>query len=119
MVEMNYPVVFGKTALTVLALTLCLMVGWSTRADAQAADTRGPVVNAHMSVVADAEGVQATGYRSTRLPDVTLPGQAKWIGPADGPGGVILLRKTVITGRGAAEGTGWGHGGNAVSTLRQ
>ena len=25
-------------------------------------DTRGPVVNAHMSVIADAEGVQAVGY---------------------------------------------------------
>lgn len=61
----------------------------------EARDTRGPVVNANMTVMANPEGVQAVGYRYTPPADVSLPRQAHWIAPADGSGETILLRKEI------------------------
>lgn len=58
-------------------------------------DTRGPVVNTNMTVVADSEGVQAPGYQYAPPGEKPSPWQAKWIAPAGGQGETILLRQTV------------------------
>jgi len=81
-----------------LALALFPMTLWAAANNppmTDTADTRGPVVNAHMKVVATPEGVQAPGYRYQQPAAIPLPWKAKWIVPVSGQGETILLRKEV------------------------
>ena len=65
-----------------LRMNLCLLVLLSVNtAQGEVPDTRGPVQNAGMHVVANAEGVQAPGY-TWQEPEALSSWSAKWIGPA-------------------------------------
>lgn len=83
---------------SLLMLIFCLIASRATAAAfpmTDMSDTRGPVVNAHMTVVATAAGVQAPGYRYVPPAPITPPWQGRWIMPRSGPGETILLRQEV------------------------
>ena len=87
----------GLLLAALIVLTVCPPVVWAAEENhpMDTLDTRGPVVNAHMTVVATPEGVQAPGYRYTPPAgrDAALAGQMDR--PGEGPGATVLLRKTV------------------------
>lgn len=81
-------------------------------AQGEVPDTRGPVQNAGMHVVANAEGVQAPGY-TWREPEALSSWSAKWIGPAAAPGAVAsCLRKVVTLKAAPSKVTAWITGAN-------
>lgn len=96
----------GATArillVTAFFLTLGIPSAWAAGITPQkvltitkeTSDTRGPVANAGMNVVATGEGVQAPGYAYTPPGEKPTAWQAKWIVPT-GTGATMLLRKEV------------------------
>ena len=87
-----------------LFILLLLFVG-TARGDVP--DTRGPVQNAGMHVVANAEGVQAPGY-VWQEPEALSSWSAEWIGPAAAPGAVAsCLRKVVSLKAAPSKVTTW------------
>ena len=96
-----------------LRVNLCLLSLLSvSTVQGEVPDTRGPVQNAGMHVVANAEGVQAPGY--TWQEPETLPSwSAKWIVPAAAPGAVAsCLRKVVTLKAAPSKVTAWITGAN-------
>ncbi len=82
-----------KTLRSNLFLLLLLFV---CNARGDVLDTRGPVQNAGMHVVANAEGVQAPGY-TWREPEALTSWSAKWIGPSAAPGSRASCLRQVVT----------------------
>ena len=64
---------------------------------AELVDPRGPIENPGMTVVADAEGVQAPGYHFLNNCQKPSPWQAKWIwlGAEDKPAAAAMFRKEI------------------------
>jgi alpha-L-rhamnosidase len=89
---------------------IVLLVGvpfLATVARADVPDTRGPVQNAGMHVVADADGVQAPGY-TWREPEALSSWTAKWIIPAAGSkADASCLRKVVKLKAAPSKVTAW------------
>ena len=84
---------------------LVLLFVSTARGDAP--DTRGPVQNAGMHVVANAEGVQAPGY-TWREPEALPSWSAKWIGlPASPKTVASCLRKVVKLKTAPGKVTAW------------
>jgi hypothetical protein len=76
-------------------------------AQGEVPDTRGPVQNAGMRVVANAEGVQAPGY-TWQEPEALSSWTAKWIGPPAAPKSVAsCLRKVVKLKAAPSKVTAW------------
>ena len=93
------------TALHINLSILLLLFVSSARGDVP--DTRGPVRNAGMRVVADAEGVQAPGY-TWQEPEALSSWTAKWIGPPAAPRSVAsCLRKVVKLKAAPSKVTAW------------
>jgi alpha-L-rhamnosidase len=92
-----------------LSVLLLLFV---CNAQGEVPDTRGPVQNAGMHVVANAEGVQAPGY-TWQEPEALSTWSAKWIGPSAAQGSVAsCLRKVVTLKAAPSKVTAWITGAN-------
>ena len=74
---------------------------------AQAANPGGPIENPGMKVIADAEGVQAPGYRFENRCLKPSPWQARWIWTAVGHNGSAWLRKEIALAKAPRRATAW------------
>lgn len=74
---------------------------------AQAADPGGPIGNPGMKVIADAEGVQAPGYRFENRCLKPSSWQARWIWTADGQNGSAWLRKELTLAKAPRQAMAW------------
>jgi hypothetical protein len=98
-----------KTLHTNLSILLLLLV---CNAQGDVPDTRGPVQNAGMHVVANAEGVQAPGY-TWQEPEALSSWVAKWIVPPAAPKAVASCLRKVVNLKGApSKVTAWITGTN-------
>jgi alpha-L-rhamnosidase len=101
-------------AMTVLVTVLCavLLFVFANSVRGSVMDTRGPVENAGMRVIADADGVQAPGY-TWQDPPALSAWTAQWIGPPAAPKSIAAcLRKVVQLKANPAKVTAWITGGN-------
>ena len=101
-----------KNTPSFLSFQVILLLLFVGTAHGNVPDTRGPVQNAGMRVVANAEGVQAPGY-TWQEPEALSSWTAKWISPPAAPKAVAsCLRKVVKLKAAPSKVTAWITGAN-------